>query len=349
MRSVLCHPAEGVIAYQRALDLLPADAPALLRAGVLAGLAQLRAVTGDPERTAALLTEAERAPDPTADLVVDMSTARLLLLIRLSRFAELEAAAEHGARATAAADRPDQAFAGLVTAACGLAAGGDLDGALRMADQALTLTHGIAVLTLPCLAARAHLLARVGRYDEALAAAGEQLALADRLDSPRFAALAQGDAGLVALAAGRSADAADLLAAALDGDAPVSRPATRLARAEALAGAGRVDEAAAEVRRAALEPVRGGDQPWALVPRMSRVQGLVALARGDRATARRRFGEAIAASGRLTPPTPGDDLMAALVDLGRPPVVGLVEPERELERLRAELAAVEEARCPASL
>ncbi|HVN11828.1 MAG TPA: hypothetical protein VMT69_07030, partial [Kineosporiaceae bacterium] len=204
MRSVLCHPAEGVIAYQRALDLLPAHAPALLRAGVLAGLAQLRAVTGDPERTAALLTEAERAaPDPTADLVADVSTARLLLLIRLGRFAELEAAAQQGARATAAADRPDQAFAGLVTAACGLAAGGDLDGALRMADQALTLTHGIAVLTLPCLAARAHLLARVGRYDEALAAAGEQLALADRLDSPRFAALARGDAGLVALAAGR--------------------------------------------------------------------------------------------------------------------------------------------------
>ncbi len=37
----------------------------------------------------------------------------------------------------AAADRPDQAFAGLVTAACGLAAAGDLDGALRMADRAV--------------------------------------------------------------------------------------------------------------------------------------------------------------------------------------------------------------------
>ena len=42
--------------------------------------------------------------------------------------------------------------------------------------------------------------------------------------------------------------------------------------------------------------------------------------------------------------------MASLVDLGRPPVVGLVEPERELARLRLELAELEEgrARCPAS-
>ena len=63
----------------------------------------------------------------------------------------------------------------------------------------------------------------------------------------------------------------------------MSRPAARLARAEALARSGRPDEAAAEVRRAALEPVRSSDQPWALVPRMTRVQGLIALARGDRA------------------------------------------------------------------
>jgi len=349
MRSVLCHPSEGTIAYERALDLLPDEAPLHLRAAVLAGLAQLRVATGEPERTAALLAEAERlAVDPTPDLVVDLGTARLLFLIRLDRFGELEAAAEESTAAMAAADRPDQAFAGLVTAACGLAAAGDLDGALRMADRAVALTRGIPVLTLPCLAARAHLLARSGRLEEALAAAHDHLALAERLDSPRFVALAQGDAGLVALAAGRHGEAAGLLAAALDGDASVSRPATRLALVEALAGAGRPGEAARELRRAALEPVRGGDQPWALVPRMSRAQGLVALAGGDVATARRRFTEAIATWQRMTPPAPGSDLMASLVDLGRPPVVGLVEPARELDRLRAELAAVEEAPCPAS-
>ena len=37
--------------------------------------------------------------------------------------------------------------------------------------------------------------------------------------------------------------------------------------------------------------------------------------------------------------------MAALVDLGRPPIVGLVEPEWELARVMAELAELEET-CP---
>jgi hypothetical protein len=31
-----------------------------------------------------------------------------------------------------------------------------------------------------------------------------------------------------------------------------------------------------------------------------------------------------------------------MVDLGRPPVLGLVEPRRELERVEAELAAIPE-------
>jgi hypothetical protein len=36
----------------------------------------------------------------------------------------------------------------------------------------------------------------------------------------------------------------------------------------------------------------------------------------------------------------GEEYMAALVDLGRPPVVGLVEPARELARVEAELREV---------
>jgi hypothetical protein len=46
--------------------------------------------------------------------------------------------------------------------------------------------------------------------------------------------------------------------------------------------------------------------------------------------------------------------MATLVDLGRPPIVGLVEPDRELARVIAELEELEElqdleaARCPSS-
>jgi hypothetical protein len=34
--------------------------------------------------------------------------------------------------------------------------------------------------------------------------------------------------------------------------------------------------------------------------------------------------------------------MAVLADFGRPPVVGLIEPRRELERVEAELSALRE-------
>jgi hypothetical protein len=34
--------------------------------------------------------------------------------------------------------------------------------------------------------------------------------------------------------------------------------------------------------------------------------------------------------------------MAVLVDFGRPPVLGLIEPQRELERIEAERAALGE-------
>ena len=96
------------------------------------------------------------------------------------------------------------------------------------------------------------------------------------------------------------------------------------------------------MRRAALEPVRGSDQPWALVPRMTRVQGLIALARGDRAGARRRLTEAAEGWRRHLGHDAGAEFVANFVDLGRPPIVGLVEPEWELRRLTAELAGLDE-------
>lgn len=195
----------------------------------------------------------------------------------------------------------------------------------------------MTVIELPCLAARAFVLSRLGRHDEALEAAAEQLAMAERMDSPAAAALARHDAGLIALAAGRHLEAAQLLEQAIAENAEVSRPAARLARAEALARSGRPDEAAAEVRRAALEPVRESDQPWALVPRMARVQGLIALARGDHALGGRRLSEAAAGWQRHLRHNAGAEFLANFVDLGRAPIVGLVEPGWELRRLAAEL------------
>ena len=73
------------------------------------------------------------------------------------------------------------------------------------------------------------------------------------------------------------------------------------------------------------------------MPRLARVQGLVALAGGDRDGARRRFEEAIAGWQRLLKRTVrAESITTVLADLGRP-VVGLVEPERELARARADL------------
>ena len=240
------------------------------------------------------------------------------------------------------AARPDVAYTIWIQAACALSAAGQLAGALRAADAAVAATRGLTVIEVPCLAARAFVLSRLGRHAEALALAAEQLAKAERMDSSAAVSLARHDAGRIALAAGRHAEAANLLEQALAGEAEVNRPAARLARAEALASSGRPEEAAAELRRAALEPVRSSDQPWALVPQMARVQGLIALARGDRAEARRRLMEAAAGWRRHQEHDTGAELLASFVDLGRAPIVGLVEPEWELRRLTAELASLDE-------
>jgi hypothetical protein len=77
--------------------------------------------------------------------------------------------------------------------------------------------------------------------------------------------------------------------------------------------------------------------PEALVPRISRVQGLIAAAGGDPERAGRHLDEAERAWRRLArAPASGEAYTAILVDLGPPPVAGLVEPERELERLDAD-------------
>ena len=81
----------------------------------------------------------------------------------------------------------------------------------------------MTVIEVPCLAARAFVLSRLGRHDEALSAAAEQLAKAERMDSATAAALARHDAGLISLAAGRHAEAAQLLADALAEAAEVRR------------------------------------------------------------------------------------------------------------------------------
>jgi tetratricopeptide (TPR) repeat protein len=343
LRTVVCNPGASLAAYQRAAELLPADAPPPLRAEILLGAAWCESAAGDPARAAALLDEvASLVTDPDDTIVAEMASAEQMSLIRLSRFSECQAVAERGGAAARRAGRPDVAYSIWIHTACALSGVGNLTGALRAADAAVAATRGMTVIELPCLAARAFVLSRLGHHDEALAVAAEHLAMAERMDSPAFVARARHDSGLIALAAGRHAEAAQLLADALAGSADVSRPAARLARAEALARSGRPEEAAGEIRRAALEPVRTSDQPWALVPQMARVQGLIALARGDRAQARRRLSEAAAGWQRHLGHNAGAEFVATFVDLGRAPIVGLVEPGWELRRLTGELARLDE-------
>jgi hypothetical protein len=87
--------------------------------------------------------------------------------------------------------------------------------------------------------------------------------------------------------------------------------------------------------------VRASDMPDTLVPRLTRLQGLIAARRGDHILAARRLTEAAAGWRRLLDRAPaGDSYASVLADFGRPPVAGLVEPARELDRVLAELSAV---------
>ena len=194
------------------------------------------------------------------------------------------------------------------------------------------------------LAAKAFVLRGLGRLEDARRAAEAEQAVAEQLEQPDRLAMASHDRGLVALEEGEWDLAAQLLKASLVEQAPISRPVTRIALAEALARGDHPEQAAEEIRAAVFEPVRPSDFPGTLVPRLARVQGLVARAREDYGEAARRFEESIAGWERLLAANlRADSLAGVLADLGRP-VVGLVEPERELARARADLEAIREGR-----
>ena len=77
---------------------------------------------------------------------------------------------------------------------------------------------------------------------------------------------------------------------------------------------------------------------------MSRVQGLIAAALGQTALAARHLEEAAAGWRRVRDcSSDGERYTSSFADLARPPVLGLVEPERELERVLSELASCEKA------
>jgi DNA-binding SARP family transcriptional activator/tetratricopeptide (TPR) repeat protein len=345
LRAVICFPEASFAAYSTAEALLTPRSPATVRADVLVGLAWGEAAAGDASAVEKLLAAAVTylpvEPDP--ETVADIAEIRILGLIRQGRFAECAEVARSATPAAALSRLPGRAFAVWINAACALACAGDHEAALALADNAIEATKGVPVLLVGCLAARAHLLSRLGRHEEAEEAVRRERECADRLDDPAIAATAAHDAGLVALAGGRYEQAAGLLGEALSAGAKISRPAAALARAEALARAGDAAGATTQLRAAAVEPVGRADQSWALVPRMAGIQGLIAAVSGDVPLARRRFDEAAAGWRRIAASASAytaEGYLANLVDLGRPPVVGLVEPARELARISRERAAL---------
>ena len=323
------------------LGAAAADAPQTLRADIMLGAAWGESMAGDPARAASLLDEvASLVTDPDDTIAAEMALAEITSLIRQGRFSDCESVAERGGAAARRAARLDLTYGIWIQTACALSAAGNLTGALRAADAAVAATRGMTVIELPCLGARVRPVP--ARPPCGGAVGGRRAAGQGRTDGltggrgpgpPRRGA---------DLAGGRPLRRVGAAARRRAGRRSGGGQAARLAHAEALARSGRPDEAAEEVRQAALEPVRNSDQPWALVPRMTRVQGLIALARGDRAAARRRLSEAAAGWQRHLEPNVGAELLANFVDLGRAPIVGLVEPEWELRRLTAELAGLDE-------
>lgn len=342
----LCAPRDALTAFGRVLEILDAagdDAPRL-RAEALAGCAWAEATAGSAEEAEALLQQVYELHVPSDDgLVNQLNQARAFALIRQGRFEESYGPSIAAAHAAQRMGRRDLSYGGWTNAACAAACAGHFERSLEFAERGLedVREQGPRIVEVHLLAARSHILVRLGRIEEAEATADDERALAELVGTGELRATADHDRGCIALAAGDYDLAESLLATALDAGAPVSRPLARLARAEALVRLRRVDDAEAELRATSLEPVRASDMPHTLVPRLTRLQGLVASVRGDRELAERRLEQATAAWRRMLGDGPDPESYAAnLVDLGRPPVLGLVEPALELERVERDLESL---------
>lgn len=343
--TTLCYPREAAAAYQRCLELLgeSTNAPEI-RVLALAGQAKAEALIGDPVRAAQLADAVAARIAPSADpaLAAEMAGARLFIGIRGKDGAPPLGLADEAIGLANAAGRTELAYVTAITTASALAAQGDIEGALGYTDRALASGQAGASLTSQAYAARAFALLRLGRPDLANRAVEAFMEVARGAQDPNLLAVAHFDAGTIALIEDRPAAAVDHLAQALERPGGrFSRPLGQLYLAEAHLRIGDADAAAEALSRVPFEPVGPADLPATLVPRLARIQGLIAAARGDHELADRRLAEAEAGWGRLQGDLDlGDAYAAVIVDLGRPPVAGLVEVCAEVARVRAERAAL---------
>jgi DNA-binding SARP family transcriptional activator len=317
------------------------------RSEALAACAWCEAVAGSADDAERLLERLSAEPDASGDWrVYDIAHARALLLMRRGRFTESYGPSIAAGHAGDRIGRPDLSYGAWVNAAGAATAAGEYERALEFLDRGMAAVPGHALkgIEADVLAARAFVLRGLGRLEDARRAAEAEQAVAEQLGQPDLVAKASHDRGQVALEQGQWDLAAQLLAASLVDEARISRPVTRIALAEALACGGHPERAAQQLRAAVLEPVRPSDFPATLVPRLARVQGLIARARGDNDEAVRRLEESVTGWERLLAANlRADSLAGVLADLGRP-VVGLVEPERELARARTDLKAIREGK-----
>jgi DNA-binding SARP family transcriptional activator/tetratricopeptide (TPR) repeat protein len=343
LRSVSCDPPRSWAAYREARsayrrsDRAEADR---LRFRIDIGLAWNEAVAGDPARALTALTELGNTLPVDADPEdrLDLIDIRMQGLIRQARFSEAADLVRTARVILALDDSAGKGWRITINAVAALVCQGDDEGALAFAERSVEDARDAPALLAGSLGSLAHLQARTGRPAEARATLAEQQRVVDRLAAPEFAVSAAADAGLVAMALGEASEAADRLGEALDGGLASWRPSTSLARAEALALAGNPEAALAQLRSALEEPTCPADQPWSLLPRVSFVQAVIAVARDDPDEAMRRLDEARSAWKRVLPQVgtlTSEGYLANLLDLGRPPVLGLVEPQRELDRIQA--------------
>jgi DNA-binding SARP family transcriptional activator/tetratricopeptide (TPR) repeat protein len=341
----ICVPRVVLDSARKALDLLDdVDQPvAEERSEALAACAWAEAVAGSVDEAERLLVKLDATPCADDDLrTYDAGHARALALMRRGRFVESYGPSIAAGEAITRAGRPDLAYGCWANAASAATAAGEWHRALEFVDRGMVAPAkaGLQAIEIQMFGARAFVLRGLDRLEEARAATESQRNLAEQLGQPDLLAMASHDRGLVELEAGAYELAAELLSASLTDGAPVSVPLTRLALAEALARSGHPDAAEAQVRATVLEPLRPSDFPDALIPRLARVQGLIADARGEADEARRRLEEAVGGWERLLKRTVrAESITSVLADLGRP-VVGLIEPERELARARVDLEAI---------
>jgi DNA-binding SARP family transcriptional activator/tetratricopeptide (TPR) repeat protein len=349
--NVLCNPRSALEAARHAVNVMDAadiDNPEL-RVEALALWSWAESVAGDVEVADELLEHVHDilgAHRTTDALLSSIGHARSFALLRRGRFTESYPPEVAAAEAAKRLGRPDLSYGAWVNAACAASAAGEFDRALEFVDRGLAdvADSGLDALSFHLLAGRSHVLARLGRDRDAWETARQQRAIAERLGSDDLLAIADHDNGLLALHLSRPAEAAVLLGNALEQGAAVSRPIARLHRAEALVQTGRYDDAEEELRLTSLEPVAPGDMPETLVPRLTWLQGLIARGRGDEPHAIKLLEEAAAGWRRVIGRAgQGDQFVASLADFGRPPVVGLVEPTRELQRVLDDLHAEQPA------